>query len=179
MMLSSCIAKRRSGRTAGTRRFALRRFLRADDGVALLEFAVVLPMMLLVFAVIIEGSRMMLSYGSAINGVRDAARYLARTAPPDVCTTGASLAGYSTTLRTLVTQGVSAGSVFPSSVTIGTVTPSYRCVTGTYRGGTVPVAQVTAIITVTFPFSGVFTLVGGSLPTLTTSVTDQARVFGS
>ena len=158
---------------------AVLRFLRAEDGVALVEFAVVLPMMLLVFAVIVEGSRLMLSYESAINGVRDATRYLARIAPRDICVTGASVASYSTTLQTLVTQGVSGNSVFPSHVTIGSVTPSYRCVAGTYRGGDVPVAQVTAVITVTFPFAGVFTLVGGSMPPLTTTITDQARVFGS
>ena len=167
-------------RTAAVLRAAVARFLRNEDGVALIEFAVVLPMMLLVFAVIIEGSRMMLSYESAINGVRDATRYLARTAPSDLCTTHASVASYSTQLKSLVTQGVSAKSVFPPNVTIGAVTPSYTCsIVTTYRGGAVPVAQVTAVITVTFPFSGLFTLVGGSLPTLTTSVTDQARVYGS
>lgn len=154
-------------------------FLRDDRGVALLEFAIVLPMMLLVFAVIIEGSRMMLSYGSAINGVRDAARFLARTAPANLCTSGASVAGYSTQLQTLVRQGVTAYSVFPSAVTVGAVTPSYRCVAGTYRGGPVPVAQVTAVITVTFPFAGLFTLVGANRPVLVTSITDQSRVFGS
>ena len=174
MMSSSFIAK-----PIGAVKRAARRFLRAEDGVALVEFALVLPMMMLIFAVIIEGSRMMLSYESAINGVRDATRYLARTAPRNVCTSGASVAGYSTYLQTLVRQGVTSNSVFPSAVTIGAVTPSYRCVTGTYRGGAVPVAQVTAVITVTFPFSGIFTLVGGTLPTLTTTVTDQARVYGS
>lgn len=167
MMSSNCIADR------------LRRFWRDEAGVALVEFAFVLPMMLLVFAVIIEGSRMMLSYQSAINGVRDATRYLARVVGPDACTTLPSVAGYSATLRTLVVQGSTANSVFPPAVTIGTVTPSYRCVTGSYRGGTVPVAQVTAVITVTFPFEGLFRLAGGSRPSLTTSVTDQARVFGS
>jgi Flp pilus assembly protein TadG len=171
MMSSSSIAKPLAHRLA--------RFWRDEAGVAMIEFAVVLPMMLLVFAVIIEGSRMMLSYESAINGVRDATRYLARTAPADVCSSGASVAGYSSYLQTLVRQGVSGNSVFPSNVTVGTVTPSYRCVAGTYRGGSVPVAQVSANITVSFPFSGIFTLVGGSLPTLTTVVTDQARVFGS
>ena len=177
MMLSSFTARvAKSGRIV--RRF-VRRFVRADDGVALIEFAVVLPMMLLVFAVIIEGSRMMLSYGSAINGVRDATRFLARTMATNVCTAGGSVTGYSTQLRTLVTQGVTGNSVFPSSVTIDSVAPSYRCVSGTYRGGAVPVAQVTATITIAFPFSGLFTLVGGTLPTLTTTVTDQARVFGS
>lgn len=167
MMSSSCIADR------------LRGFCRDESGVALVEFALVLPMMLLVFAVIIEGSRMMLSYESAINGVRDATRYLARVVDADACTTLPSVAGYSATLKTLVTQGTTANSVFPPAVTIGTVTPSYSCVTGSYRGGPVPVAQVTAVITVNFPFEGLFRLVGGSRPTLTTSVTDQARVFGS
>jgi Flp pilus assembly protein TadG len=174
-MSSSFTAKR----CVAAGRGAVERFLRAEDGVALVEFAIVLPMMLLVFAVIIEGSRMMLSYESAINGVRDATRYLARTAPANLCASGASVAGYSTQLQTLVRQGVTGRSVFPPAVTVGTVTPSYRCVTGTYRGGNVPVAQVSAVITVTFPFANVFTLFGGSRPTLTTTVTDQARVFGS
>lgn len=167
MMSSSCIAER------------LRRFGRDESGVALVEFAVVLPMMLLVFAVIIEGSRMMLSYQSAINGVRDATRYLARVVDADACTKLPSVSGYAAKLKTLVVQGTTAKSVFPSSVTVGTVTPSYRCVTGSYRGGAVPVAQVTAVLTVNFPFEGLFRLAGGSRPTLTTSVTDQARVFGS
>lgn len=173
MMSSSFIA------SVAVTKGVIRRFLRAEDGVALVEFAVVLPMMLLVFAVIIEGSRIMLSYESAINGVRDATRFLARTMASDVCTTGGSVLGYSTQLLTLVIQGDTANSVFPPLVTVNSVTPSYRCVAGTYRGGSVPVAQVTAAITVTFPFSGLFTLVGGGLPQLTTTVTDQARVFGS
>ncbi len=158
---------------------ALTRFLRDEDGVALLEFAVVLPMMLLVFAVIIEGSRMMLSYESAINGVRDATRYLARTLPTDQCAVSGTVAGYSGKLRDLVEQGVTGRSVFPPFVIVGAVTPSCRYVTGTYRGGNVPVAQVSAVITVRFPFARVFTLFGGSRPDLTTTVTDQARVFGS
>ena len=175
MMSSSFTAKR----CVAAGRGAVARFLRAEDGVALLEFAVVLPMMLLVFAVIIEGSRMMLSYESAIAGVRDATRYLARIAPKDICTTGAPLTTTPGYLQTLVRQGVTGRSVFPPSVTVGAVTPTYRCVAGTYRGGNVPVAQVSAVITVTFPFADVFTLFGGSRPDLTTTVTDQARVFGS
>lgn len=173
MMSSSFTAKRRAPfRSLG-------RFLRDEAGVALVEFALVLPMMLFFFAVIIEGSRMMLSYQSAISGVRDAARYLARTAPADLCTAGGTLDGYSATLLTLVTQGASANSVFASGVTINSVTPSYRCVAGSYRGGDAPVAQVTAQITITFPFAGVFTWLGGSRPTLVKTVTDQARVYGT
>lgn len=174
MMSSSFIVKRITQAL-----HVLRRLRRADDGVALVEFAITLPMMIFTFAVIIEGSRMMLAYESAITGVRDATRFLARMAPSDLCVTGASVAGYATQLGTLVTQGVSGQSVFPSAVTVGAVTPSYRCVSGSYRGGTVPVAQVSAVITVTFPFSTIFTWLGASRPTLVTTVTDQARVYGS
>ncbi|MGV8988937.1 MAG: TadE/TadG family type IV pilus assembly protein [Cypionkella sp.] len=166
-----------AGKIAVLRRVA--RFGRDESGVALVEFALVLPMMLLVFAVIIEGSRMMLSYQSTIVGIRDAARYLARTVAPDICTTGGSVGGYSAKLKTLVVQGVTAYSVFPSDVVIGSVTPSYRCVTGSFRASPVAIAQVTAEVTISFPFAGIFTLVGGSRPNMTTHVTDQARVFGS
>ena len=167
------------GRSKRAVRRCISRFLADEDGVALVEFAITLPMMMLVFAVIIEGSRMMLSYESAINGVRDATRYLARITAPDICTTGGSVAGEATKLKTLIVQASSGASIFVSDVTIGTVTPTYRCVSGTYRGGSVPVAQVTAQLTITFPFAGIFTFVGGSRPTIATTVTDQARVFGS
>lgn len=168
MMSSSFIAKR------------LRPLLRDDRGVALVEFAVTLPIMIFLFAIIIEGGRMMMSYQSAISGVRDATRYLARTAPGDICdVTGGSLAAYSAQLQTLVTQGLSSGSVFAPGVTIDSVTPSYRCVAGSFRGGAAPVAEVTAQITITFPFAGIITFLGGNQPTLVKTVTDQARIFGS
>ena len=166
MMLSSFTAK-------------AARFARDESGVALVEFALVLPMMLGVFAVIIEGSRMMMSYESAISGVRDATRYLARIVDASICSTGGSVSGYASSLKTLVEHGATGSTIFAPNVTVGTVTPSYRCVSGTYRNGPVPVAQVTAQITVIFPFGGIFALVGGSLPTLTTTVTDQARIYGS
>lgn len=171
----------RSPETAadGTRGGAAGRFLRREDGAALIEFAIVLPMMLFVFAVIIEGSRLLLSYQAAIAGVRDASRYLARTVDPTICTSGGTLNGYSARLQAVVSNALTAKSVFASGVTVNSVSPSYSCVTGDYRHGPVAIAAVTAQITVTFPFSGLFTLVGQSRPTLATTVTDRARVFGS
>ena len=145
----------------------------------MVEFAIVLPMMLLVFAVIVEGSRLMLSFQSAISGVKDATRYLARVVPSDICTTGGTVGGYSAQLLTIVSQSTSGASVFPSAVTVNSVTPSLACVTGTYRVNPAPVAQVTANVTITFPFAGIFTLVGGSLGQITTDVTDSSRVFGT
>ena len=157
----------------------MRRFARTEDGAALVEFAICLPMMLLVFAVIVEGSRLMLSFQSAISGVRDATRYLARVVPSNVCTTGGTLSGYAAQLQTIVSQSTSGASVFPSAVTVNSVTPSLTCVAGTYRVSPAPVAQVTANVTITFPFAGIFTLVGGSLGQITTDVTDSSRIFGT
>jgi hypothetical protein len=52
-------------------------------------------------------------------------------------------------------------------------------VVGTYRVSPAPVAQVTANVTITFPFAGIFALVGGSLGQITTDVTDSSRIFGT
>lgn len=155
------------------------RFRKDESGATLLEFALVLPMMLLIFGVIIEGGRLFWSYQTTISGVRDAARYLARAAPNDVCTTGASVAGYSGQLLTIVRQSSSGANLFPGGVTVTSVTPSYVCITGSYRGGTVPIATVTANLTVTFPFSGLFTFFGSNLTTLNTTVTDRNRIYGT
>ena len=157
----------------------MHRFFKDEDGVALVEFAIALPMMLVVFAVIIEGSRLMLAYQSTIAGVRDATRYLSRVLPVDICTSGGSVGTYTTQLTAIVGQSVSGRSVLPSAVTLNSVTPSFACVTGTYRVSPAAVATVSASITVTYPFSGIFGLIGGSVPTVTTSVADSARVFGS
>jgi Flp pilus assembly protein TadG len=155
------------------------RFVQDEDGVALVEFAIVLPMMLLVFAVIIEGSRLMLGFQNAIGGVRDATRYMSRIVALDICSTGGSVAGYAAQLQTIVSQRITGQSVFPAGITVNSVTPSYSCVVGTYRVSPAPVVQVSAQITVTYPFAGIFALVGSTLPNVTTTVTDRSRIFGS
>ncbi|MCB2131090.1 MAG: pilus assembly protein, partial [Rhodobacteraceae bacterium] len=55
---------------------SLRRLLRRDDGAILVEFALALPILLIFFAVIVEGTRMMKNYHTAISGVRDATRFM-------------------------------------------------------------------------------------------------------
>ena len=50
------------------------RFRREESGVALVEFALFLPLFALSFFVIVEFSRIFFSYQGAIVGVRDAAR---------------------------------------------------------------------------------------------------------
>jgi len=156
----------------------LREFSHSQSGAALVEFAIILPMMLIIFAVIIEGSRLMISFQSAISGVRDATRYLARVVPADICTTGGSIAGYTTQIQTIVGQSTSGNSVFPSYVTLNSVAPAYSCVAGTYRISPAPIAQVTANISISFPFAGVFTLVGITQGQITTSIIDSSRIYG-
>lgn len=156
----------------------LKEIARAEDGVALTEFALTLPIFLLVFSVVIGGARMMWTYQMMIGGVRDATRYLARVAPADICAGGGSVAGYKDTLTAII-SGAGSSAFLPLNVTLDDVTPGYRCVAGTYRHGTVAVAQVSADITITFPFAPMATLVGASPATLSTTVTDQSRIYGS
>lgn len=159
-----------------------RAFARRDDGAALVEFALVLPMMLLTFAVIVEGSRMMVAYQSAIGGVRDATRYLARAVPGNICATGGNVSGYAPKLSAIVGQSTTGRAVFAPSVTVTSVTPSLACVgvAGAYRVSPAPVATVSAVVDIAFPFRGLFTLFGaGPSATLTTTVTDRAKVFGT
>ncbi|MCF1710968.1 pilus assembly protein [Tabrizicola sp. J26] len=156
-----------------------RGFARAEDGAILVEFALVLPMLLLVFAVIVEGSRMMWSYQAAISGVRDATRYLARILPADICAKGGTVTAYETKVTQIVDSSLSGLPVLVGGVTVDSVTPALQCHPGSYRGGNVAVAQVTATVTMTFPMGSILTLFGGSEAPLTTSVTDQSRVFGA
>jgi Flp pilus assembly protein TadG len=159
---------------------AVKRFHRNDEGVALVEFAILLPMLVLVFAVIIEGGRLMWSYQSAAAGVRDAARYLARVAPSNICTSGGSVAGYTAMLETIVRTRTGGAAIFPTGITINSVTPGLICdVSGTYRISPTPVATVSASLTVTFPFAPLFQLSGQSLTTISATITDQSKVYGT
>ncbi len=160
--------------------FTLRRFdTREPRGQTLVEFAMVLPMMLLVFAVIMEGSRLFWGYQATISGVRDATRYRARVAPADICVSGGTLDEYTAKLEAIVEETVDGELFYPIGITVDSVTPGLACVPGTYRNNPVPIATVTAEITVTFPFSGIFTLVNGTLPDVTTAVADSSRIYGA
>lgn len=125
----------------------LARFRRREEGVALVEFAIVL----LIFAVIIEGGRLFWSYQATILGVRDATRYLARVAPADICVSGGTVAGYQSKLENIVRNTSSGNAIFPGGITITAVVPSVNCVVGNYRGGQAAIATVTASLAVTFP----------------------------
>lgn len=156
-----------------------RRFGRNESGAALVEFAIMLPMLLLLFAVTIEGGRLMWSYQTVAAGVRDASRYLARVAPIDICATAGSVAGYTADLEAIVKNSLGGGSIFPSGITLTSVTPTIACIAGTYRVSPAPVVQVSAGLTITFPFASVFSFNGQSRATISTTITDQSRVYGS
>ena len=143
-----------------------------------MEFALILPVFLLILAAAIVSGHMFWAYQSAIVGVRDAGRYLARVAPIDICLTGGSLAGYNATLKNIVEKDISGASIFPSSVTINSVTASLTCNAGTYRTNPAPVATVTANMTINLPMASAFSLFGNTLPPITTSFSDQSRIFG-
>lgn len=174
MMSSSCSAR-------FLRKLAKRlaRFARAERGAILVEFAIALPMLVLVFAMIVEGSRMMWSYQSAISGVRDATRYLARVLPASICTAGGSVGSYQSAVTGIVANSLSGAPVMAGGVTVNSVTPRLVCRSGTYRGGTVAVAEVSASVTITLPLASLLAIFGGSFSDVTTTVTDQSRVFGA
>ncbi|MBE9477101.1 MAG: pilus assembly protein [Proteobacteria bacterium] len=157
----------------------IKRFIDDCDGVVLVEFAILLPMLLLVFAIMIEGSRLMWSYQSTISAVRDATRYLARVAPVDICSSGGSVAGYSGDLMTIIAKNIDGTTIFPTGITVDAVVPTLTCTSGAFRVNPAPVVQVSASITVNFIFGAIFSLSGGSLSSVTTTISDQSRVFGT
>ena len=118
----------------------IRRFRDREDGAVLVEFAIALPLLLLIFAVMIEGSRLMLSYQSTISGVREATRYMSRILPRDTCATDLALTEYEPQLMSIVRDRLSGRSVLPSAVTLASVTSS--CGPADYLSDTAPVVDV-------------------------------------
>ncbi|MFT4706189.1 MAG: Flp pilus assembly protein TadG [Reinekea sp.] len=157
----------------------LKRFRKSEDGVAVVEFVLSVPLMILVFAIVIEFSRLFLGYQATVSGVRDANRYLARVAPIDICIAGGSLSAYDAILKTMIEKDRSANSVLPSQFTVTSVAATHTCVSGVYRTSPAPVATVSAQISVQFPMGFVFGMFGTELTPLTTTVTNSSRIFGS
>lgn len=177
MMLCGCIGDLMRVVSLISKRLA--RFCRSESGVALTEFAIILPMTLLVFAIVIEGARMFWSYQTAIAGVRDATRYVARVAPADICETGGSIAAYSGDVGTIVRENIAGQTLFPSGISVTSVNATLNCYTGTYRLAQVSVVQVSATLSITFPFASLMAFAGHTQPAITTRIADEHRVLGS
>lgn len=161
-------------------RFSLHSFRRTEDGSALVEFAISLPLILIVSFGTIESMRLFWTYQAAVAGVRDAARYVARVAPDDICTSGGSLAGYEARLETIIDSTIDGGALYTGGVTISNVSATLTCAAGLgLRQAQVPVARVSADMSIDMPFTEILVLAGGAgFGTLTTQIVEDARVFG-
>ena len=162
----------------------LRRFLRKSEGTMLVEFAMAVPLLLLFFAIIVEGSRLAWTYQMAAHGVRDAARMVARMAPDDLCPANEAglfreLTEYSTEVEDIVKYSINNKSVVPSGADVTNVTPWLYCVTGTYKLPTSSIVEVRAEVQFNYLFGRIFGLFSESLETLETEIADQSRVYGT
>ncbi|WP_170569232.1 TadE/TadG family type IV pilus assembly protein [Ruegeria atlantica] len=156
----------------------LKRLAKSDDGAILVEFGLILPLMLLMLVVTLETARIMWSYQAVIAGVRDASRYMSRVTPSDICSSGGTVTGLTTTLKGIVENDRDNNGLFPPSITVNSVTPSLTCVAGTYRVSPAPVGQVNANITIQLPMGRVLALFGDEISSITTNVSDTTRIIG-
>ena len=163
----------------------LLRFWKDQSGVALVELAFGIPLMFLVFAVTVEGGRMFYAYQAVIEGVRDAGRYAGRAVPRDLCISGGAVTDFvdTTALTTLVSRSAGANPVFPMMIAVTGVDATHRCVgvAGDYRVSPAPVVEVTATLQIRFPFQAFARafFADNAMGTITTTVSDESRVFGS
>ena len=173
-------SKRGGGVTGRMLRRGCWQFWRREDGAILVEFAVSLPLILILAFLSVESMRLFWSYQAAIAGVRDATRYLARIAPADLCTTGGSVTGYASRLEAIVETTINGAALFPAGVTVTSLTATHTCVNSlALRQASVPVATVSANVSITMPFSQILRVIGATPATvINTTVSDQARVYG-
>ena len=167
------------------------RFGRREDGVALVEFALFLPIFLLAFFVIVEFGRTFFSYQGALAGVRDATRFAARTLDHRVCEGELDGAGATVSIGTAALPDATYQIVernllnevdlLPTNVRIVQTSTSYRCVVtaGAYREDEVPIAWVAARIEIVLPLGEILELNGRPIiRNITTDIIDESRIFG-
>lgn len=161
-------------------------FARSTSGATAVEFAILLPVMLVTFAAIVEASRIYWNYQAAVSGVRDASRYLARITDNDVCggaaSTGTTITGGVGTATAIINRNIGSGgaNLFPVAVSLAGGTPvaaTFDCINVT-GVGVVPVAVVDATVQVQLPFGTLFSFFGTPNGQMISTITDQSRVFG-
>ena len=158
----------------------LRRFLRRDRGAALVEFALILPTALVIFAVMYESGRMMFAYQAAVSGVRDAARYTARVLDPNTVCENSPFDW--SVYESAAQQNIEGTLGRPGSLfTVQSVTITSDCTGATValREEDVGVVTVTATVRIDFLFGPVLGLFGTALSGVTARVNDQARIYGT
>ncbi len=163
----------------------LRAFCKDGSGAAILEFAISLPILLLIIAVVIEGSRITWTHQAAASGVRDASRFLARITPPNLCEDATGVSNYPTEYGAQATSivatriGAPEEQILPGGVDVISVTPSVDCVDVDYQTADVAVVQVRVRLQITFPFAGAFDFFGEPLAPLVTEISDESRIYGT
>jgi hypothetical protein len=158
----------------------IRGFAQDRSGAALVEFALALPLMILVSYLSIDGLRLMWSYQAATAGVHEATRYLARVAPGDICETGGTLSGFDAALFDIVEGAGGGDSVFGRDAELLSVVTSLSCVADAgLRQPQVPVVTVSADLRMFLPLHLVLTrLAGTDAANVTTRIEEQARLYG-
>lgn len=169
-------------------RHKILRFGRVEHGASVVEFAILMPIMMVCFGAIVEGARIYWNYQSAVSGVRDATRYLARTTDANICGGAASTApvalpGGHFVASQIIARNVGTGSanLFPTSVTVASdsIRATYTCPDLNLSTDPTPVAQVQATLTVDLPFGAVFEFFGQrNNGQMTSVVIDQSRIYG-
>ncbi|MGB5865479.1 MAG: TadE/TadG family type IV pilus assembly protein [Sulfitobacter sp.] len=154
-------------------------FGKSEAGSALVEFALAVPLCLVFFAIAIEGARTFWAYQTVISGVRDAARFVGRATPNNICTVGGSLSDLDAKITQIVRDTREGNTLFPASITVTSVFSSLTCITDDFRLDQTPIATVTATLTIDYPFAPIMGLFGAAQTTVTTEVSDSSRVFGA
>jgi Flp pilus assembly protein TadG len=125
----------------------LNRFRRDDRGVQLVELAIVIPIMLLLFAAVAEFGRYFYEYSTVAKGARVGARYLAAKSANSTST------NWQANAKNLVVFGNTAGTGSP--ILTGLTTAN---VTVEYQGGTVGVPDLVKVSIVNYKHQPVFDL---------------------
>jgi Flp pilus assembly protein TadG len=155
----------------------LHHFRQDDSGAALVEFAVVLPMLILLFAMAVEGGRTFWAYQTTVAGLRDAARQLSRMADPQDCSASA-VNKYNATLADILRKTSNGKAIFAPTIRIENVAATLlSCGSAGYRGKAA-IAKVSANLAFDYPFKSLFQIVGLQVADLKTSISTQARILG-
>jgi Flp pilus assembly protein TadG len=157
----------------------LKWFLRETSGAALVEFAISLPLMLILLFGAFEAQRLLWTYQATVAAVRDAARYVARAAESDICDGAGPAEHVLERLATMATTSLGR-MVIPGGASVTGVNVAVDCVSApSLRQTIVPRATVTTNLQIALPFTTVFTLAGGTgWGTMDISIVEESRIYG-
>jgi Flp pilus assembly protein TadG len=172
----------RRGRTRAARRFA-----KCDRGAALAEFALVLPLLVVLLGAVIEITRGVYQYHVVAKGVQDAARFLSRreeVVEDGNCPPGGNWSTAEALARNLALTGSTSGSDYTMAHwnDPNTITVTVNCTSGSTMvsplasgaGATIPIVEVTARV----PFNDIGLLGFLGIEPLTISATHSEMGVG-